>query len=117
MHDPAGTDYLAVRLLTSENVYNETSGQEFDGHYFDDVSLTFITIPGDTNGDDVVDATDAAALADHWLSDVGAGACLGYYAAKFVGDRWLPPRRDDDGDEAMITLRPTGSGLALVRSF
>ena len=38
---PRNADYLIVDLIADENVSNETSGKEFDGHYVDDVSVTF----------------------------------------------------------------------------
>ena len=53
----------------------------------------------------------------HWLSDVGAGACLGYFSAGFVGERWLPPRRGTSDDSPAFTLRPARNGLALVRRY
>lgn len=42
---PADTTYLAVSLVARENIFNDTSGVEFDGHYADSVSLTIIPEP------------------------------------------------------------------------
>ena len=41
---PAGSDYLAVQIRAIENVFNDPSVVEFDGHFADLVSLS-ITIP------------------------------------------------------------------------
>ncbi|MHC4721055.1 MAG: hypothetical protein ACYSYT_11380 [Planctomycetota bacterium] len=37
---PTNTDFLVVRIASVENVYNNYSGTEFDGHYADAVSAT-----------------------------------------------------------------------------
>ncbi len=37
---PSGTTYLAIYLVASENVFNDVSGLEFDGHYADGVVFT-----------------------------------------------------------------------------
>lgn len=42
---PAGTTNLFVNLIASENVVNNTTGTEFDGHYADDVRLTINVAP------------------------------------------------------------------------
>lgn len=42
---PANTDFLGIRILAYENIFNDTSGNEFDGHYVDNVSLTIIPEP------------------------------------------------------------------------
>ena len=36
---PSNTDYLSVRIAAAENIFNDGSLPEFDGHYGDDVSL------------------------------------------------------------------------------
>ena len=36
---PTNADYLAVRVTASENIFNDNSFPEFDGHYADNVSL------------------------------------------------------------------------------
>jgi hypothetical protein len=36
---PTGTDFLAIQVQAVENIYNDTSGTEFDGHYCDEVCL------------------------------------------------------------------------------
>jgi len=45
---PAGTDYLGILPYPVENVHNDIfgSGQEFDGHYIDSVTLEVIPEPG-----------------------------------------------------------------------
>ena len=40
---PVNTDYLAVRLMAWEDVYNDGAYPEFDGHYADQISLTIGT--------------------------------------------------------------------------
>ncbi|MBN1909177.1 MAG: metallophosphoesterase [Pirellulales bacterium] len=50
-------------------------------------------LPGDANGDDQVDATDAAVLASHWLSAVARGAWDG----DFNGDGYV-----DDLDASIL---------------
>ena len=52
----------------------------------------------------------------HWLSDLGAGAIVGYYSAKFVGDRLLAPEHLRSGEDGTVrlTVRPAGRGLALA---
>ena len=42
---PAGTDYLALCLMAIEDVMNDLGHPEFDGHYFDDVSLDLVVVP------------------------------------------------------------------------
>jgi hypothetical protein len=42
---PTGTDFLAARLTASENVFNDGSHPEFDGHYVDMVSAEMVIIP------------------------------------------------------------------------
>lgn len=39
---PSATDYLAIQLTASENVVNDGTVPEFDGHYADSVSLEII---------------------------------------------------------------------------
>jgi len=44
---PAGTNYLSFAIASQENIFNDTSGTEFDGHYADSVSLSlsFAAVP------------------------------------------------------------------------
>jgi hypothetical protein len=42
---PAGTDYVAVDIYADENIRNDTSGVEFDGHYGDSAILTLEVVP------------------------------------------------------------------------
>lgn len=42
---PTGTDFLAIQVQAVENIYNDTSGIEFDGHYCDMVKLQIIPEP------------------------------------------------------------------------
>jgi len=42
---PVNTDFLAVEVCSDENVFNDSTGIEFDGHYADVVSLTIIPEP------------------------------------------------------------------------
>ena len=42
---PAATDFLAVRVHATENIRNDLTGQEFDGHYVDAVVLDIHVIP------------------------------------------------------------------------
>ena len=42
---PVGTDFVLLQVFAAENIKNDTSGTEFDGHYADDVVLT-LNLPG-----------------------------------------------------------------------
>ena len=42
---PTNTDFLAIQVSAVENIYNDTSGIEFDGHYCDMVSLEIVPEP------------------------------------------------------------------------
>lgn len=42
---PSGTDFILVEVMACENVYNDTTGLEFDGHFADMVSFTIIPEP------------------------------------------------------------------------
>jgi hypothetical protein len=42
---PSETDFLALRVIAREDVYNDETGTELDGHYADDVSLTIVPEP------------------------------------------------------------------------
>ena len=42
---PAQTDYVAVMVYAGENVFNDETGTEFDGHFADMVSLEVIPEP------------------------------------------------------------------------
>ena len=42
---PVGTDFLAIAVTAMEDVVNDTSGTELDGHYVDAVSLTVVPEP------------------------------------------------------------------------
>lgn len=42
---PIETDFIAIDVLAGENIFNDASGEEFDGHYADAVSLTIIPEP------------------------------------------------------------------------
>ena len=43
---PKGTDFVAVEVRASEDVHNDTSGPEFDGHYADTAFATVICDEG-----------------------------------------------------------------------
>ena len=42
---PKETDFVALRITASENVFNDLSGIEFDGHYADAVELNIGQVP------------------------------------------------------------------------
>ena len=42
---PVNTDFIAIDIRLGEDVFNDTSGVEFDGHYADAVTLTIIPEP------------------------------------------------------------------------
>jgi len=42
---PAGTDYIGIDIYADENVLNDTSGVEFDGHYADAVTISITPEP------------------------------------------------------------------------
>ena len=43
---PSNTDYLAVFVAATENVFNDLTGVEFHAHYVDGVTLNIIPAPG-----------------------------------------------------------------------
>lgn len=43
---PAGTQYITLHLAAVENVVNDSTGPEFQGHYADDVRMTLTPAPG-----------------------------------------------------------------------
>lgn len=43
---PTSTQYLGFRIGTVENVFNDSSGTEFDGHFGDMARLTIVPAPG-----------------------------------------------------------------------
>lgn len=46
---PTGTTYLAIRIAALENVWNDVSGIEFDGHFADQVTLS-LSAPAESPG-------------------------------------------------------------------
>jgi hypothetical protein len=42
---PQGTDYVQLEVFATENVFNNTSSLEFDGHYVDAVSVNVNIVP------------------------------------------------------------------------
>lgn len=42
---PTNTTYIAIQMTAYENIYNDTSGIEFDGHFVDQVSLQITPEP------------------------------------------------------------------------
>jgi hypothetical protein len=42
---PVDTEFVAVGLQSIENIFNDTTGIEFDGHYADAVTLTIVPEP------------------------------------------------------------------------
>ena len=42
---PSNADFLAIQVIAYENIFNDYSGVEFDGHYCDQVSLEIIPEP------------------------------------------------------------------------
>ncbi len=42
---PTNTDFLVIEVIANENVFDDLSGVEFDGHYVDAVSLTIVPEP------------------------------------------------------------------------
>ena len=42
---PTSAKFVQFRVFAAENVFNDSSGIEFDGHYGDDATLTITTIP------------------------------------------------------------------------
>jgi len=42
---PDNTDYVAICIAAVEDIYNDTYGVEFDGHYADAVSVTIVPEP------------------------------------------------------------------------
>lgn len=67
---PTNTDYVWIRVNASENVYNDTSGTELDGHYADGVSFNLI-IDGDITTTEDGPAVSGAFEADDVDTDDG----------------------------------------------
>jgi len=90
---PAATDFIAVMIAPLEDVYNDSQGVEFDGHFADDVRLTFSRGGLLKRGD--VDADGKRALDD-------AVFLLRYL---FVGGK-TPPCLDaaDAGDDGKLNV-------------
>jgi hypothetical protein len=42
---PPETDFLVIHIAAVENIFNEGAGEEFDGHYADDVRLNLCIPP------------------------------------------------------------------------
>ncbi|MHC4758448.1 MAG: PEP-CTERM sorting domain-containing protein [Planctomycetota bacterium] len=45
---PVNTDYIAVEVKAIENVFNDTSSTEYDGHFADAVSAEMVIVPEPT---------------------------------------------------------------------
>ena len=41
---PIGSDYLELNVAARENIFNDTTTAEFDGHYGDNVSLSLTVV-------------------------------------------------------------------------
>lgn len=68
---PAGTGFLAVIIKASENVHNDTSGSEFDGHYMDSVRVEIATCGDPLGPQEINDGldNDCDGLTDEGSSD------------------------------------------------
>ncbi len=42
---PQNTDFISVWIAPQENVFNDRRGTEFDGHFADDVAVSFSVVP------------------------------------------------------------------------
>lgn len=42
---PVGTDFIILEVMAYENIYNDVSGTEFDGHFADMVSFAIVPEP------------------------------------------------------------------------
>jgi hypothetical protein len=58
---PPTTGFVALRVSASENIFNDSSGTEFDGHYADRVQFE-IRCLGDITNDRSIDAADGVAF-------------------------------------------------------
>lgn len=58
---PLTTGFVALRVSASENIFNDSSGTEFDGHYADEVQFE-IRCLGDITKDRIIDAADGVAF-------------------------------------------------------
>jgi hypothetical protein len=64
---PTSTTYVAVLVSAIENVVDDGTAPEFDGHFADDVALTVLsTCPFDTNLSGAVDVVDLLGLLAAW---------------------------------------------------
>ena len=41
---PSGTDYVAIEIAAAENIFDDTTGTEFDGYYADGVTVEFSNV-------------------------------------------------------------------------
>jgi len=84
---PAGTFYAAIRIAAAENVFNDSTDPEFDGHFADDVTVEFVRgIKGDVNDDCVVNILDLIRVrnklgeevssSDTWKADINGDGVI-----------------------------------------
>lgn len=66
---PTDTDFIAVHIFPLENVVNDTSGVEFDGHYADMVQLGIKVALVDTDGDGLPDSLEISMGTDPYDTD------------------------------------------------
>ena len=79
--------------------------------------LATLNIPGDTNGDDIVDATDVSVLADNWGKDVSGGASMGDFnddGRVNAADASILAANWGDHTEASLNAVPEPSTLVLL---
>lgn len=78
---PIDAEYLDIGLSAVEDVFNDTSDPELDGHFADDVTLTisFACAPsaGDADGNGTVDVSDLLLVLGDWGCAQQPGACVG----------------------------------------
>lgn len=101
---PANTDFLAVHLAASENVCNDTTGPEFDGHYCDTVS--FEILPPRVLTLSVVNGSWGTVEIDPNLPKYPAGTPVTLTATPIEGKYFREWRIDDPchpGDDNYVT--------------
>ena len=81
---PSNTDFIVIEVDAFENVFNDATNPEFDGHYADNVSVTIFPEPPsalvqlDVKGASYTQAFDSTLGADG--ADVGVSLPLGWEA-------------------------------------
>jgi hypothetical protein len=90
---PVGTDYVGIHIAPNENVFNDTTGTEFDGHYADDVQYSTAILNGGFESAVSVSPGESPpwpdAFADAWQGDEAEIVTVENGITPFEGTRML----------------------------